>query len=351
MSRSYQYHQVISSSSGRLREDSGFKDSPISNSCSPSQSDVPPPIRLDKHPSLRRKQQHSKPCRVPHSGASSRCSTSPSESYGPSHSVGSFNDDELFDAERTTSRQSVSPPDEGYSENEESGSGQFAMDPDLPSQGSARMQQNIAAMRRSQEPCTYVTMTSPHAQSNQDEYVHMVSAPTNGTTIPRPNIPSHYDVPGPLRKKPITTSDSPSASPSNYENSGPLPTIEEAPTKGRGQSDMYENFTVGQLREEEFTHYRPNYENREAYKEQQRKSEVYQNVTLIDEEQQKRASMRRSSVVKEDVTLPSRNESSTPPSSDFHVHYAQRQTHSPADTSPPLPPRVPVVRETSTTLC
>ena len=48
MPNGYQYHQVPSN---RLREDAGFKDSPNSHSVSPSQN-VPPPIRLDKHPSF-----------------------------------------------------------------------------------------------------------------------------------------------------------------------------------------------------------------------------------------------------------------------------------------------------------
>ena len=139
--------------SGQIKEvDSGFKDSLLSHSVSPAQNDTPPPIRLDKHPSFRKQ----------------RSTMSPSESFNGGafgHSVGSLNEDILFN-ERATSQQSVSPPDEG---SEESGSGQFPRDPDPSS--SLRGQ-------RSSEEYMYVTMTSPHVNVGpQEEYVMMVSAP------------------------------------------------------------------------------------------------------------------------------------------------------------------------------
>ena len=139
--------------SGQMKEvDSGFKDSLLSHSVSPAQNDTPPPIRLDKHPSFRKQ----------------RSTMSPSESFTGGafgHSVGSLNEDILFN-ERATSQQSVSPPDEG---SEESGSGQFPRDPDPSS--SLRGQ-------RSSEEYMYVTMTSPQVNVGpQEEYVMMVSAP------------------------------------------------------------------------------------------------------------------------------------------------------------------------------
>ena len=367
MSSGYQYHQVPPN---RLREDSGFKESPLSHSMSPAQG-VPPPVRLDKHPSLRK--QRSTPCRVPRS-SSSVWSSSPSESYDrdPSqsygHSVGSFNDDELFD-ERATSRQSVSVslPDEGYSESEESGSGQFTMDPDLT--------EHVPHGRRNTEPPrvavraplpqrsntapsssqNYERMVHPNASLHQDGYVAMVPVPGLGMAIHRPIVPSHYDVPPPFRKRPGTNGDSSlpsSSSPSTYENCGHLPTIEEAP-KRNGRSEVYENFPrPAEVVAESFVQYRPNYENVDVLNEQRRNSESYQNVPLDagSRDEQKRASTRSRSrsTEKEDVQLPLRGRNTTPPNSDMHFSYAKHHTHSTAD-APPVPPRIPVVRDTTTT--
>ena len=324
----YDYQEV--STSG-LREDSGFKDSPFSNSSASSapKEDTPPPIRLDKHPSFRK--QRSNPCRVPRSAASSRCSTSPSErsgsftgrsqSYG--QSVGSFNDEELFDerAMTSSSRQSGTPPDEGYSENDESGSGQFRMDPEVATE-------------------MYETMRHP---GTQEEYIKMIPAFTSGMTLPRPAVPSHYDVPPPFRKRSVPNGDqsnSSSASPSNYENCATLPTIQEAPKQRQHSLDVYENFPAAvRTKNEDFTHYHPTYENMEAVHEQRRNLESYQNITLIDDKQ-KRASIRKSQSMEE------REGSSTPPTGQLHLHYAQR--HSPVSDTPPLPPRIPVVQTTTT---
>ena len=77
--------------SGQMKVDSGFKDSLLSHSVSPAQNDTPPPIRLDKHPSFRKQ----------------RSTMSPSESFNGGafgHSVGSLNEDILFN-ERATSQQ------------------------------------------------------------------------------------------------------------------------------------------------------------------------------------------------------------------------------------------------------
>ena len=340
LSNGYQYQHVPS---GQMKDvDSGFKDSLMSHPVSPAKHDTPPPIRLDKHPSFRK--QRSMPCRVPRgSMTSSRCSMSPSESSNGGafgHSVGSLNEDLMFESERVTSRQSVSPPDEGYSEAEESGSGQFPMDPDPSS--------SLRGQRGSEE-YTYVTMNSPHVNVGpQEEYVTMVSAPVGSAGTPsRPIVPSHYDVPPPFRRRSLGNGDSvsSSASPSNYENS--LPTIEEAP-KQRGHSDVYENFSAAKLRDEEFVHYRPSYENMEVVKEHQRNSEAYQNITLVDDGQQgRRGSSYRNrcrSMEKGECRIPTRADSSTPPSNKPHLHYAQHHTQSSAtDTTPPVPPRVSVV--------
>ena len=297
VSQGHQYHDIPPN---RLREDSGFKDSPISHSASPAQ-DVPPPIRLDKHPSIRK--QRSTPCRVPHSTTSSGCFISPSESCDPSFScglsVGSFNGAEIFEA---TSTQSVSPPDEGYSEeNDKSGSGQFRMDPELDH---SRM--------GSESTPIYEKMVHPNAPLYQEGYVKMIPAggvggamtiqrpavpshydvpiPAGGAggamAIQRPAVPSHYDVPPPFRKKPVPNGDpslSSSSSPSNYKNCLLLPTIEEAPI-GRQQSEVYNNPRPANLREESFVNYQPTYENMDAFNEQRRHSESYQNVGLIEDD-------------------------------------------------------------------
>ena len=329
-SHSYQYQEIPGPS-----EDSGFKDSPISHSVSPPQ-DVPPPIRLDKHPSFRK--QRSMPCRIQRT---SRSSISPSGSYGASsshgHCVGSFNDEEMFD-ERAMSRQSASPPDDGYSEeNEELGSGQFRMDPDVTG-----------------EHHQYETMRHPSLNGQQvhEEYIKMVPAVGNGMPIhksavpsnydvpavPRPAVPSNYDVPPPFRKRNGESPVSSSPSPSNYENSGPLPTIQEAPKPPRGRSEVYENVGSAHLREEEFVHYRRNYENSSVHTDQRQSSETYQNVVLIGEDPPPPFRSRTRSMEKGQYTPP---RSKNPP----HLHYAQRQ--SPCGVSPPVPPRVPVVGATA----
>lgn len=354
MPNGYQYHQVPSN---RLREDSGFKDSPISHSVSPSQS-VPPPIRLDKHPSFRK--QRSVPCRVPRTGSSICSSPSGSfdrepsqQSYG--HSVGSFNDDELFD-ERVSSRQSISPPDEGYSENDESGSGQFPMDPEIPHQ--RRNTEPPRDVIRVQVPhrsntapsCSqnYEKMVHPNAALYREDYIPMIPAGRrNSGGGQRPQVPSHYDVPPPFRNKRPNGDISSSTSPLNYENCGSLPTIEEAPKRG-GQVEIYENFPRA-IKPEEFIHYQPNYENMENFKDRRRNSETYENVPSSEE---RRASFRSRgrSIEKEDIQL--REKGVTPPTTNMHFAYAERHTHSPVDSAscPPIPPRIPVVCDTSTTV-
>jgi hypothetical protein len=363
VSRGYQYHDIPPN---RLREDSGFKDSPISHSASPAQ-DVPPPIRLDKHPSIRK--QRSTPCRVPRSTTSSRCSTSPSESCDPSHSygqsVGSFNGEEIFEERVVTSRQSASPTDEGYSEeNDESGSGQFRMDPELLDHGrrgsETTTQKSTMRVQFPQRSYTapsgshiYEKMVHPNAPLYQEGYVEMIPAGGAGgaMAIQRPAVPSHYDVPPPFRKKPVPNGDSSlssSSSPSNYENCSSLPTIEEAPTR-RQQSEVYENFPrPAKLREESFVNYQPNYENMDAFNEQRRHSESYQNVVLIEDDQKQVPFRSRCrSMEKGEYSRPTRDKNSTPPSNEMHFEYAEHHNRSSVDI-PTLPPRVPVVRENAT---
>lgn len=340
MPNGYQYHQVPSN---RLREDSGFKDSPISHSVSPSQ-DVPPPIRLDKHPSFRK--QRSAPCRVPRTGSSMCSSLSGSFDREP-HSVGSFNDDELFD-ERVSSRQSISPPDEGYSEHDESGSGQFQMDPDIPHQRRntepprdvLRVQVPHRSNTAPSSSQNYEKMVHPNAALYKEDYIPMIPAGRrNSGGSQRPQVPSHYDVPPPFRNRRPNGDISSSTSPSNYENCGSLPTIEEAP-KRSGRVEVYENFPRA-IKQEEFVNYQPNYENMENFKDRRRNSESYENVPSCEE---RRASFRsRGRSIDKEVQL--REKSSTPP---MHFAYAERHTHSPIDC-PPIPPRIPVVRDTPTT--
>jgi hypothetical protein len=219
--------------------------------------------------------------------------------------------------DRTMSRQSSSPQDEGYSENEESGSGQFQMDPDDHHQ--------------------YETMRHPSI-TQQEDYIKMIPALANVATIHRPAVPSHYDVP-PLRKRTSESPVSSSASPSNYENSGPLPTIQEAP-KGKERTEVYENFPAARKREEDFTHYRPSYENADISR-PQRTGEVYQNIKLIDEEPQQPFRSRARSMEKGQYTPPRRG------SENLHLHCAQRV--SPSSISPPVPPRIPVTSNDGTT--
>ena len=341
VSRGHQYHEIPPN---QLREDSGFKDSPMSHSASPAQ-DVPPPIRLDKHPSIRK--QRSTPCRVPRSTTSSGCFISPSESCDPSFScglsVGSFKGEERFE-------QSVSPPDEGYSEkNDESGSRQFRMDPELDhsrrgseSTTQKSMMRGRFPQRNSTAPSasqTYEKMVHPNAPLYQEGYVEMIPAggvggamtiqrpavpshydvpiPAGGAggalAIQRPAVPSHYDVPPPFRKKPVPNGDPSllsSSSPSNYENCSSLPTLEEAPTRSQ-QSEVYENFPrPAKLREESFVNYQPNYGNMDAFNEQRRHSASYQNVILIEDDPKQVPVRSRCHSI--EYSHPTRDKNSTP---------------------------------------
>ena len=364
VSYGYQYHQVPS-----RREDSGFTESPISQSISPALTG--PPVRLDKHPSFRK--QRSLPCHVPRR-AGSVCSSSPSGSYDrdPSlsygHSVGSFNDEEMFD-ERVASHQSVSPPDEGYSETDESGSGQFNMDPDRsehamlarrntePPQASAR---SPLPQRSNTAPSSireYEKMTHPNAPMYQDGYVMMVPvggppSGAGGETVQRPTVPSHYDVPATFRKKQVSNGDASlttSPSPSKYENCGPLPTIEEAPRR-QERSDIYENFPrPAEVEKEGFVNYHPDYENMDAFTAQRRasrSSESYENISL-DESSEGRAPFRsRGDSMDKDSQLHSRDGAS-PPNGMTHFPYAKLHSANPSNP-PPIPPRIPVAHNAAT---
>ena len=284
-SHTYQCEQVPLSPS----DDSGFKDSPITHSVSPAQ-DVPPPIRLDKHPSFRK--QRSAPCHI-HIQRGCRCSPSPSGSYGaPSQSygngVGSFNE-EMFGEQRIVSWQSVSPPDEGHAEeNEELGSGQLRMDPGVAAGG---------------EHHQYETMRHPSMKGQQqEEYIKMMPAFANRMTIQRPAVPSNYDVPPPFRN--YETIQRPAVP--NTES--PILSLEAL--KPRGQ--VYENVSTAHLKEGEFVHYRPNYGFDEPFRTRTRNME------------------------KRQFTRPRKNP------------HAQRQ--SPSRVSPPIPPRVPAMGPPTTDL-
>ena len=299
-SSSFQYSQGSVGPS----DDSGFKDSPLSNSRSLAQ-DVPPPVRLDTHPSFRK--QRSVP--VP------RSSASPSGSFGApsqqsySHSVDTFNDDEMFD-ERAMSRQ---PHDDGhYEENEESGSGQFRMNSDRDNY--IKMTQALAGLK----------IPRPVVPSNYD--------------VPRPVVPSNYDVP-PLfcTQSGESLVPSPASPSSNCHNSGPLPTIQEAP-ETREQLNVS---AASKTRDEDFVVYHPNYDNAEIRSERQRDScETYQNVPLIDEDLPQQPFRSLTSNMEKGQYTPPKNKNGP------HLHYAQRQS-STAVSPPGLPPRVPVVCPTS----
>ena len=333
VSGGYQYHQVQSGSgSGRFREDSGYPGSPVTNSMSPA-ADLPPPLRLDKHPSFRK--QHSLPCRVP-KRAGSVCSSSPSGSLDRdassqvfAHSVNSLNEEDLFD-ERGSSRQSVSPPDvqdEGYSENEESGSGQFVMDPDFSENGIA-----VAHQRRFTEPMApggqrvhipqrsntapsamreYEKMVHPNAPMYQEGYVVMVRSNCGTMQKQQVQVPSHYDVPSSLRRAPAADAAS-SSSPRKYENCHPLPTIQEANStpQRRRETENYENYPINATEGEEFVDYEPNYENIKVINDIRRvsrNSKCYENTSINKDGDRlaKRASLRRDrSIDKEEVQLP-----------------------------------------------
>ena len=354
VSYGYQYHQVPT---GRLREDSGYPGSPISSSISPA-VDTPPPVRLDKHPSFNR--QRSLPCRVPKrtSSSSPAGSLDKDPSHASVHSVNSLNEEDLFN-ERASSRHSVSPPDanqdEGYSENDESGSGQFTMD---PPDGTASQRRNTEPPSPS-GPRAQVPRRSNTAPSNMREYERMVHPnapmyregyvvmyPGGNGMVQKPVVPSHYDVPSALRQRSTGASNSPSSSssPRKYENTAPLPTIEEARgPKRRSEIENYENFPrPPDAENEQFVDYQPNYENVDVVNEMRRasrSSESYENTSIErdDDSQPRRASIRRGrSIDKEDVQLPLKGagvklngksvKSPSPPKNGSHFPYAELQS-------------------------
>ena len=215
--------------------------------------------------------------------------------------MGSFSDDE-----QAMSRQSVSP-DEGHTEeNEKLGSRQFRMDPD------------VAGEQHQYETMHHPTMSGqqPHMQ---EEYIKMVPAVAKVMTMNCPAVQSNYDVPAPFRRRSTESPASSSASPSNYENAGGLPTIKEAP-KGRMRGDIYENVGAADLRDKEFTHCHPNYKYASFLTEHRRNRKTYQNVTLIDEDHVPSFRSRTQGMEKGQFTPP-RNKNP-------HLHYAQRQSPS-----------------------
>lgn len=321
--------------------------------------DTPPPIRLDKHPSFNR--QRSLPCRVPKRASSSSLAGSydKDSSHASAHSVNSLNDEDLFN-ERGSSRHSVSPPDaqqdEGYSENDESGSGQFTMDPpdgtssqrrntEPPLPGGPRTQIPKRSNTAPSNLREYERMVHPNAPIYQEGYVMMY--PGGNGAMQKPVVPSHYDVPSALRQRSTGSSGSPSSStsPRKYENTTPLPTIEEARApKRRSEIENYENFPRSrEIENEQFVDYQPNYENVDVVNEMRRasrSSESYENTSIErdEESQSRRASLRRGrSVDKEDVQLPIKgagvklngktvNKSPSPPRNGVHFPYAELQS-------------------------
>ena len=282
-------------------------------------------------------------------------------------SVNSLNEEDLFD-ERGSSRQSTSPrdvPDEGYSENEESGSGQFVMDPDFSESGIA-----VAHQRRFTEPPPpggqrvhipqrsntapsamreYEKMVHPNAPMYQGGYVVMVRSSTG--TMQKQQVPSHYDVPSALRRAPVVDAAS-SSSPRKYENCHPLPTIQEAngAPRRRGESENYENYPINAAEGEEYVDYEPNYENIAVVNDirrASRNSKCYENTSINKDGDglAKRASLRRGrSIDKEEVQF-SHNGSGTlvigntpktpsPPKNGSHFPYAELQS-SLNQTNPP----------------
>ena len=135
--------------------------------------------------------------------------------------------------------------DESYSENEESGSGQFVVDPDFSGNGIA-----VAHQRRFTEPpppggqIVYTPQHSNTALSAMQEYAitihanapmyqesYVVMVHSNSRTMQKQQehmqVQSHYDVPSALRRAPAADEFS-SSSPRKYENYHSLLTIQEA---------------------------------------------------------------------------------------------------------------------------
>ena len=229
----HSYHSKEGSIGG-VRAGSGF---PVGLPVSQTQ-DVPPPIRLDKHPLFQKR--WSAPGYAHHGSA---CSALTHSSFGAPPQPYVYPTVSLADDEPPTSPQSVSPEDEA---NKKSGTGQlgvdqavaseephYEMDPNYKVDSHCEMDPNYETVKSrvvAHDQYKYETMRHPGLSSKFQED-HMK------TTRSTASRPSHYDSLSTFHKMyyMIVPSHSQSA---NYENV--VPAVEGAP-KSKERPDEYES--------------------------------------------------------------------------------------------------------------
>ena len=298
-----------------------------------------PPVRLDKHPSIRRKNGSSRARDISRSNSTT--------------SFGSLSERDMFYPSTGRSGDSAEPPlGDGSGDSsrsispEEDGDVIGQMDPDQPISNGApyydsvprrssseggipNMQQRIVMPGRGEGPGIYEEMTYPkNGMQAFDGYVVMKPAENGARTMSAPIPMSQRIVPPPaddtyhhLQRR--ASPQNSSSSPRNRSNYDQLPTISEGrhlrPGIRRTDSSNYENHPLPQDLKGVSVEYRPNYENVEMAKRGRRGSLNQDRYENVDGEQQviensntnngnsdqkRRFSLRRRSSDKESVSLP-----------------------------------------------
>ena len=244
-----------------------------------------PPVRLDKHPSIRRKHCNSEPCVM------RRRSSNVSNVSNVQSPCGSYSDKDMFECDDSVSRHnshSTTPPDdsEGYVTG--------AMDGDTESVGMAGDTRLYDVVRDSRSatvgpgghpyyiPQAPPTATTDGAEPTGEEYMRMVhprGRSEGGYVVMKPVLSPQKSstIPVPLPQKQANHTPSPSSSPDEYNTLqhfvrqpsasraassltyDTLPTINERQQLHR---DNYENFPLpSDLKGVVPRAYHPNYEN------------------------------------------------------------------------------------------
>ena len=301
-----------------LEPDSGHPSSPLSVSNSPrSVSLEGPPVRLDKHPSIRRKN-------LPRDRVVSR-RNSPPTSCERSESIDSDLDGCLFDETRS---RSESPPDQedthSYHDDPNPITGTMDLDMSVGppmrsnSEPPSRHSTKVALANRSNTTAScepnreYERMIHPNAALYNDNGGYVYMRPADKETqrsAPIPVVPQRQAEPQPRKR-------SPSNGESPRRRTDRLPPIVESQVHNpKDRPSAYENHPLPRgIQTAQSVVYQPNYENVSMAHAERRGSqsrEQYENVTVNGEQivsepsnLQKRGSLKRQRSDKEEVMLP-----------------------------------------------
>lgn len=283
----------ILSRSRSTDHDSGFVGSPGSFTSPKLEG---PPVRLDKHPSIRRKRDASNPREI-HRRRSSGSTNSPLGSFSETTSVSGSAEPSYDDGQSSGNQsRSISPQDECDGDvvgcmDPESEHSNVPMYEVVPGVGTASSQHRT--VMRGGTRTEYETMVNPNA--NEDAYVQMSKAPplalrnhTNPMSVPQPqayNTTQH------------NRSSQPNAVAAARNNYDTLPTIKEA------KQDTYVNYPLPQdLKGVPSRVYTPDYQNVELDSSGERRR------SLSREQNERRPSIRnRRDSDHESVHLPVKN--------------------------------------------